>query len=458
MSRESAAAPSRRLLLAVVCAAHLMLIIDATSVSVALVPIGRELGVTPGALAWVVNGYTLTFGGFLLLGGRVADVVGRPRMFVIGLVGFGVTSALSATAPNPAVLIAARCGQGAAAAFVAPAAIGLLAVAFPRRAERARALAVLGIASALGGSASVAASGLLSEFVSWRWVFGVNPGVVLLVLLLARRVLPAPPAVGARRRLGLLPTVLGTAAMVTCIYNLQRIDTLDVALWLLPALLIAGFVVAEKRAAEPLTPLGSSVPRGRVVALLIALVAGGITAGSFFTLTLSLQNVWGWGAAGTGAVFVPFGLALFLGSSVGPALLRRAEERTVIRGASAIMCLGLGALAAVPVGVAWYWLLPGLIALALGGAVLNVTLAMLALVDTTHGDASGAGALLSVAQQLGGAVGVALVAVSIESVTPQQVLLVGSGAALATSVLLAAAIPPQAHGVGSEGVLEPSTS
>ena len=247
--------------LVVLCLAQLMVLLDGTIVSIALPSVVRELDVPPEAMQWVVNAYYLAFGGLLLLGGRIGDLVGRRRTLVGGVAVFALGSLLGGLSTSAAMLVATRAIQGLGAAAAAPAVLALLAVSYPQPRARARAFAVWSAMSAVGAVTGLILGGLLTEWVSWRWIFFVNLPIALVLLLSAPRVLPDPPR-GARARVDVAGSVTATGGLTLLVYAVTRAgtegwsDARVVSSLAVAALLLGVFVVVERRTPQPLLPLG----------------------------------------------------------------------------------------------------------------------------------------------------------------------------------------------------------
>ncbi|MDK9500853.1 MFS transporter, partial [Streptomyces katrae] len=320
MYRNSAGRPG--VVLAAAAAAQFAVALDMSVVNVALPAIRTALGFAPLDLSWVVHAYALTFGGFLLLGGRACDLYGRRRMFVLGLTVFGLCSLAGGLARDSWQLIAARAGQGLGAAAAAPAALALLTTTFPEGPPRVRALGVWSAVNAAGGALGVLAGGLLTEYAGWRWVMLVNLPVVAAALGPALAGMPGGRPPVQRERLDAPGAALATGGVGLLVLGVVRTDTLG---WGSPvtwatlaaaAVLLAAFVIAETRVTSPL--LRPGLLRSRWVAganVLVFLAAAGQFA-AFYFVSLYMQQVLGMGAAATGTAFLPFSLGLVAGTVV----------------------------------------------------------------------------------------------------------------------------------------------
>ena len=351
-AHESAGPPPRRLglALAVIATAQLMVVLDTTIVNVALPHIQDALHFSGSSLEWVVNGYTLAFGGLLLLGGRSGDLLGRRRIFIFGILLFSVASLLGGFATGQAWLLAARALQGVGAAFAAPTALSLIAVTFPEGAARNRAMGVYAAMSVAGGSVGLIAGGLLVNYADWRWVLFVNVPIGILVVLLAPRVLSEserrhgnfdlPGAVTAS--LGLAALVYGLSNAATGANGVSHWgDTKVVASLAAAAVLLAAFAVIEARASHPLLPVRVLRSRDRSGAYLIALCVGTALFGMFFFLTLFLQDVWGYSALKSGIAYLPIMATVMVMSGAASQLVPRVGARPLLIAGSVIAAGGL---------------------------------------------------------------------------------------------------------------------
>lgn len=397
--------------------AQFVVALDMAVVNVALPAIRTSLGFAPLDLAWVVHVYALTFGGFLLLGGRACDLYGPRRLFVAGLVCFGVCSLAGGLAEEPWELIAARAGQGVGAAATAPAALALLTTTFTDGPRRVRALGVWSGMNAVGGALGVLAGGVLTEYAGWRWVMLVNLPIVATALALARVAVPAEPRPVRRERLDVLGALLGTGGTGLLVFGVVRTDvqgwasartltTLGAA-----ALLLAAFVLVESRATAPLLRLGLLRSRWVVGADLLVFLAAAGQFTAFYFVSLYLQQVLGLGAAATGAAFLPFCAGSVAATLVATRIAAARSPRTA---------LVPGALLAAA-GMAWYSRIsphggfltdvlgPSLLT-SVGIGLLFAPAAAAATTGVRPGEAGMASGLFNSARQLGGCIGVATLA------------------------------------------------
>ncbi|WP_136023872.1 MFS transporter [Microbacterium sp. K27] len=404
----------RWLALSVLALAQFLVVLDASIVNIALPVLGDQLGMETTALAWVITAYVLAFGGLLLLGGRLADRYGHRRVFLIGTAGFVVASALAGLSVSSEMLLGARALQGASAALLAPAALALLTHLFPDDRERAKALGVWGAVAGIGSAAGVLLGGVLTATLGWQSVFFVNVPVGALVLI-AILLLVARDGVRIPGRLDAAGAVTVTAALVVLVGGLSAVEQLGflhplpLVLFAATLLLGAGFVVIERRSSEPLIPL--SVFRNRNLALgnIVMLLGGAAMVALFFALSVYMQAVLGYDALAAGLSQLPLAGVLVLVAGVAPAVIGRVGTRPVLIGALLVLAGGLVWLAAAPSNAMFLAQLLGptlLIGIGLGGAVVATT--QLAVDGVDGGEAGLAGGLINTSQQIGGAVGLAV--------------------------------------------------
>jgi EmrB/QacA subfamily drug resistance transporter len=404
-----------KLTLALLAAIAFLDFVDASIVNIALPSIRVDLGFSEQSLVWVPGGYLLTYGGFMLLGGRAADLLGRRRVLVAGVVVIGLSSLVGGFAGSEGVLIAARMAQGLGAAMTLPAALSILTTTFKEGSERNTALGVWGGVAGLASAAGVLLGGMLTEGPGWRWVMFVNPIACLLVLA------PIFRLIADERRRARLPNfdalgaVLATGGMLLLVYAL--VEAPDVGwgaartiggLGGAVALLVA-FVVNEQRARNPLMPLSIFRIRGLAAADATQLVGIAGLLSMFFFLTLYMQNVLGYSAIQTGAAYLPLCFAVAVSSGVSSQLLTRVGTRPVIVAGALIAAAGIYELSRIPVHGSYVSdLLPGLliVSVGLGAVFVGVTTAANAGVPADR--AGLAAALLNSSQQLGGALGLAI--------------------------------------------------
>jgi EmrB/QacA subfamily drug resistance transporter len=403
--------------LALVCAGQFMVILDAAIVNVALPSVDRDLGFTPTGLAWVVNGYLLTFAGFMLLGGRLADLFGHRRTLVAGLILFSGASLAGGLASAPTVLVLARFVQGAGAAMLAPATLAVINTHFTEAHARARAFGAWSMAGGVGGMAGALAGGALTTGLSWRWVFLINVPIGALLVAVAITTLAGAP--NARREsLDLVGAVAATAGLGAVIYGVMRIAGSDwsTAQVLGPVgaglLLLIAFVVVEARLAErPMLPLRVFAIRGVAVGTAMLLLFGAIAIAMWYFTSLFLQDVLGYSALEAGLGQTPAAVAFLLVARRAAVLMPRCGVRALVLAGSAFFVGGFGwlSLAGVDSGYATGVLGPMLL-IAVGIGLAFPTLMATATADVPAGDAGIVGGVANAASQAGGSIGLAVLA------------------------------------------------
>jgi EmrB/QacA subfamily drug resistance transporter len=399
-----------------ICAAQFVLQLDFSIVNVALNTIQRELNMAPAELQWIVTGYALTFGSLLLAGGRLADLVGRRRLLVIGLVLFAVASLACGLARWPVMLIVSRMVQGAAAALASPAALSLLTTASPEGPARNRALALWQAATAGGATTGIIAGGLLTQYLGWRAVFLVNPPLIALMLTLVPR-LPAGAATGGGK-VGLRGAALVTAAIAALIYGLTEgqqhgfSSPVSVAALVAAAVLAAAFIFSERTLAAPMLPPSLLAVPARRAAIAAMLLIGAVLAGYVYFLSLYLQKVHHFSPVQTGLGLLPATITVVLMSTlVTRRLLTRLGARRVLLTGLVIMTAGQLWLTQISHSSSYAaGVLPGIVLTALSIG-LSLPAASVAITTGVHGRDQGiAGAMFTTGQQVGAAVGLAILA------------------------------------------------
>ena len=412
----------RWLALLLVCAAQLMIVLDGTIVNVALPAIRNSLSFSEAGLSWVVNAYLLTFGGFLLLGGRAGDLFGRRKVFAFGLALFTFASLLCGLAGSQEVLVAARALQGLGGAIIAPAALSIIITTFKDPKSRARAMGVWAFVVSGGASMGVLLGGVLTQTMGWPWIFFVNGPVGLAALALCRPLLdpdPAPQERGAGERSGFdLPgAFLVTASIVVAVYAIVGAATnppVFTALLLpLSAALMASFVAVERRSNAPLVPPGVLYRSRNLAAsnVVMALAVVGMV-GWFFFSALYLQRVLGYDSLATGLAYLPATLALGA-ISQGPAAwaVNRFGIKPTILGGLGLMALGLLLFARAPVGGRFIVdVLPGMLLLGVGASFAFMAVILASTAGVPESEAGLASGLVNTSQQMGGALGLAALA------------------------------------------------
>lgn len=403
--------------LVAVAAAQFLVALDMAVMNVALPSIRADLGFAPVDLVWVVHIYALAFGGFLLLGGTAGDLFGRRRLLTAGLLVFGIASLLGGLAQAPWQLVAARAGQGVAAAALAPAALAILTTTFPEGAARVRALGVWSAVNAVGGASGVLVGGVLTEYADWRWVMIVNVPVVVLALVAAWTGIAAHERPAAGSRPDLLGALLATAGIGLLLTGLVRTDHYG---WLAPAtvgvlgaglLVLAAFLLVEARTATPLVRLGLFGNRWVGGANLFVFLAAAGQFAAFYLVSLYLQQVLGMSAAATGAAFLPFSVVTVAGAAVATKAGAGRSPRTTLIAGGLLAATGMGWLAAIgPDGSFLTDVLGPFVLTGFGLGLCLAPAAVAASTGVTAAEAGMASGLFNSSRQLGGSVGVAVLA------------------------------------------------
>jgi EmrB/QacA subfamily drug resistance transporter len=407
--------PRRWRALAVLGLIQFMLVVDVSIVNVALPRIQHDLGFSHAGLAWVVNGYVLMAGGLLLLGGRLADMFGRRRLFLIGVGLFAVASATSGAAASPAMLVASRFAQGAGEALAAPAALGLVVVLFPDQRERVKALGIWGGLAGLGGTTGAVISGVLTDVANWRWIFYINIPVALLALVLVPRLVSESRMIrDQRQRLDFGGAITATAGLVAIVYGLLAAarhawGSSQVLIPLVAGVLLLGAMVAiEARSDSPLIPLRFFTNRTRAVANFVSLFSAASFFSWVFLMTLFEQQVLHYSPLHGGLGYLPLGLGIGAGMGLGTVLMPRLGVRLLI----SISFLGgaAGLLLSSQVDPSSTYLtgiLPGMVVIAVFFGVGFAPIMNAALHQVTGQDSSLASGVQGTVQQVGGALGLA---------------------------------------------------
>ena len=420
LAPSSAASPLKRrfnpwLTLVIVCVAQFMVVLDATIVNVAMPSIQKGLHFSRADLQWVINGYTLLFGGFLLLGGRAADLLGRRRLFTIGVTLFSLASAVNAFAQSSNVLVAGRALQGLGAALVSPAALSIITTTFTDPTERTRALGVWSAIAAGGAAVGLLMGGILTDLLSWRWVFIVNLPVGIGALLAALRYVPESRGPEVRKTFDLAGAFSVTAGLVVLVFGIVKTEQYG---WGSPrtlgpiglaAVLLGAFFVIEQRSPAPLVRL--SILRIRTLAasnLALLFVMSGMMS-MFFFASLYVQEVLGYSPLKAGLAFLPVTVGIGVGAGLAQPLIKRAGARAIAVGGLGLATAGMALLLRTTVqGDYPGQLLLGLMPLAIGMGLVFVPITLLATANV-HGDDAGlASGLYNTSQQVGGALGLAI--------------------------------------------------
>ena len=393
--------------------AQLMIILDATVVNIALPHIQSGLHFSPTSLSWVLNGYTLTFGGLLLLGGRAGDILGRRRMFIAGITIFTLASLAGGLATSAGMLIAARAVQGAGGALASPAVLALVVSGFAEGKERTRALAIyVGVVTG-GSSLGLVLGGLITEWLSWRWVLFINVPIGILVVALTPLFVSETPRQPGR--FDLTGAITSTAGVALLVYGFIRAasdgwgNRVALASFGVAIVLLAAFVVTETRASQPITPLRlfADASRSGSFAARLLLVAG--MFGMFFFLTQFLQDVLGFSPLRTGVAFLPMTITLFAVSRVAPRLIPRfGPKRLMILGMLPVIA-GMAWLSRVsPETSYWTGVLEPMLLFGIGMGIVFVPLTSVSLMGVRPEDSGAASSMVNVMQQVGGSLGLAV--------------------------------------------------
>jgi EmrB/QacA subfamily drug resistance transporter len=404
--------------LVVLSVGQLMVVLDSTVVNVALPTIERQLHFSPASLAWVVNSYLITFGGLLLLGGRLGDLIGRKRLFLIGLGAFSATSLLCGLAPNAGVLVAARFLQGASAASMSSMVLGSLSPMFPDQRERTRALSVFAAVTMGGAALGLPLGGTLTELLSWHWIFFINVPIGVTALILSVRLLDAHAGLGIRAGADILGALLVTTAPMLVVYALIQTSTTGwgsfqtVALFLVALGLGVIFVIVETRVRTPLIPLRVFKNRNLVSANVVRLLFPMGAFGLNFLGSQFLQHVVGYSPLRTGLAFLPNSLSLAVVSVVAvPYLMRHTGAKPLILTGLVLVAAGLALFTRAPVHADYVVnILPVTLLIGVGLGLIFTPSVGVALSDVAPAEAGLVSGLTNVSVQMGGSIGVALLA------------------------------------------------
>jgi EmrB/QacA subfamily drug resistance transporter len=410
--------PRRWLILAVVGAAFFMTILDVAIVNVAIPSIQKDLHIGESTVQWVITAYAITFGGFLLLGGRMADLLGRRLIFMVGLTLFTVASLTCGLASGATMLIISRAVQGLGAAIINPAALSIVTTTFREGAERNKALGIWGALGGSGAAAGVLFGGILTKYFGWEWIFFVNIPVGATVLLLTRPIIPESHAEMGHRRFDATGAVTITGGLTTLVYAISKAPSVGwatgrtIGLLVLSAALIAAFIVTETRSAQPLMPFDIFRNRSVTAANIVGLLMGAVIFSVFFMLTLYVQQVLGWSPLKTGVTFLATAGTVPIWAGFSQALTTRFGPRpTMTFGLSVIAVTVLAGYTRLPVdGHYWPDLVPFYLAFSLGMAFTFIPVSIAAFAGVPPQRAGLASGLLNTSQQIGGAIGVAVTA------------------------------------------------
>jgi EmrB/QacA subfamily drug resistance transporter len=398
-----------------ICIAQFMVILDATIVNVALPSIKGDLNLSEGSLQWIVNAYTLVFGGFLLLGGRAGDLLGRKRLFLVGLVVFTAASFLDGLASSEGFLIAARSLQGLGAALISPAALSIIATTFEEGKERAKALGVWA-AIAIGGSAvGLVLGGFLTQYFSWPWIFFVNVPVGIVAFVLSLRIIPESRDEQAHRSYDLAGAVTVTGGLMSLVYAIVDAQSAGwgssktLGFFALAIGLLTAFVFIELRAKAPLVRLSILKTRSLMTANLVMLLAMSGMFAMFFFNTLYIQNVLGYGPLKAGLAFLPFTGGIMVSAGLASQFAPKIGVRIVAGIGMVLATAGLLLLTQLPVHGSYAAnVLPSIIVSSLGMGAIFMPLTLIATTGLEDADQGLASGLFNTSQQVGGALGLAV--------------------------------------------------
>jgi EmrB/QacA subfamily drug resistance transporter len=405
------------LILVLICFAQFMVVLDGTVVNVALPSIQKDLGLSEANLQWIVNAYTLVFGGFLLLGGRAGDLLGRKRLFLFGLVVFTTASLLDGLSSSSGMLIGARGLQGLGAAFISPAALAIITTTFAEGAERAKALGVWA-AIAIGGSAvGLILGGALTQYFSWPWVFFINVPVGIAVFFASLRYVPESRDEAAHRSFDVAGAVTVTGGLMTLVYAIVQAQekgwtsAQTIGTFILSAILLVSFVLIEMRTKAPLVRLSIFRTRSLTAANITMFLVGAGLFAMFFFNSLYLQRVLGYGPLDAGLAFLPFTGGIILSAGFASKYAPRFGVRPVAVGGMIVTAAGMLLLTQLPVdGTYVANVLPALVLTSLGLGCVFVPLTLVATTGLVNEDQGLASGLFNTSQQIGGALGLAILA------------------------------------------------
>lgn len=415
---EPTASPRKAMILTIILASYMMIVLDISIVITALPKLHDELGFTDAGLSWVQSAYTLAFGGFLLLGARAGDILGRRRMFLVGLAIFTLASVVIAVAPSAAVMLAARAAQGFGSAVLAPSTLALIQTNFEDGAERTRAVALYGAIAGIASSVGLVAGGVLADLVSWRAGFLINLPIGLAMILATPRFIAETDR--HQGRFDLAGAITSTVGMTALVYAIVRsassgwADTTTAATAAVGVVLLAIFVAVERRAAQPILPLALFANPVRAAAYAGRVFFLGGMIGFWFFISLFLQDVAHWSPFATGLAFLPTTLVNFASAMAVPKLIRRFGNGRLLASGLAIGVVGLGWLSRIDAGSSYALdiALP-MILIGFGQGLVLGPLTAAGIVDVDPRNAGAASGLVNVSHQIGSALGLSvLVAVA----------------------------------------------
>jgi EmrB/QacA subfamily drug resistance transporter len=404
-------------ILVLVCLAQFMVILDATVVNVALPSIQSDLGLGEANLQWIVNAYTLVFGGFLLLGGRAGDLLGRKRLFLAGVVVFTVASLLDGFAVSSGMLIGSRALQGLGAAFISPAALSIISTTFEEGKERGKALGVWAAIASGGSAVGLVLGGVLTQALSWPWIFFINVPVGVVAFVLSLRLIPESIDEHAARSFDVLGAVTVTGGLMALVYAIVKgpqdgwTAPLTLGTFAVSAILLVSFIAVELRASAPLVRLDIFRVRTLTAAnVVMFLVASGLFAMFFFN-SLYIQRVLGYGPLKAGLAFLPFTAGIMISAGLASQLSSRLGVRPIAVTGMVVTAIGMLLLLRIPVGGSYLTdVFPSIMLTSLGMGAVFVPLTLVATMGLADSDQGLASGIFNTSQQVGGAVGLAILA------------------------------------------------
>lgn len=435
---------SKNIALAILAAAQFMVILDATIVNVALPSIQESLNFTSTAqLQWIVTAYTLLFGGFLLLGGRLADLYGRRKIFLLGILVFAAASLFAGLAQNPTQIIVFRGLQGLGAALLSPAALSLLLVIFKEGKERNKALGVWSGVAAGGGAVGLLLGGILTQYVDWRWIFFINVPVALITVFYTLRYLPKGLPEHKGISMDLTGAITVTAGLMVLVYGLVKatdygwLSAQTFGFMALAAALLVGFVINEYRVKQPLMEMAIFKNRNVSIGNLMQLP---ITAGMFavfFYLSIYMQQILGYSPVKAGVLCLPFTIFIGITAAITSKKIAQISPKIILVIGTIVSALGLFYFTKIPVDGNYLTnLLPGIILMASGMGAVFVAITLVATSGVSHKDSGLASGLLNTSQQIGGAIGLAvLTTVSTTKTTSVMAATNGNPAAMSDALV-----------------------
>ncbi len=446
--------------LALISIAQLMVVLDATIVNIAIPYIASDLDFSKAGQSWIITGYTLTFGGLLLLGGRLGDYFGRRRIFILGISVFALASLLGGVAQSEATLLAARGLQGLGAAIASPTALALITTTFPAGKERNRAFAVYAAMSGAGAAVGLILGGWLTDY-SWRWTFLINVPIGITAALLAPKFLGE--SVPRRVKLDLPGALSGTLGLVSIVYGLTRAadpahgwgDGLTVAALVAGGVLLASFIMIERTVAEPLMPFRILADRTRGTSFVVMMLVPAAMFAMFYFLSIIVQDGMGYSALKTGFAFLPFSFGIVIAAGVASNLMARVDPKWLAGTGTLLAGTGLFGFSRIPyetsnlsdIGVHASYatdLLPWILIMSFGMGLVFVPLTLTAVHGVSNEDSGIGSGVLNAMQQVGGAVGLATLSTVAVHATTSKVQEIGAG-------LQAAGVNAQTASGGSSG-------